>query len=313
MISDDTRWLNSDIGIIDLCFQDTPRVIAAYVARTNDGVALIEVGPATTVNRLIEGLAELDVDPDSVRHLLVTHIHLDHVGAAGLLMERWPDADLYVHKIGAPHAIDPTNLIRSATRIYGDQMDTLWGEMRAIPAERVQAIAGGEVLAVGGRELRVLYTPGHASHHVAYHDIATNSVFIGDVAGVRIPPSSRSIPPTPPPDIDVPLWHESLSAIRSISPARLLLTHFGPVDTVDEQLEEIGRHLDDWVSNIETLVASGADRDALVNWLESRVNAQLSASDDGNVGEAFALATPYGMAVDGLLRYLRKRDERQRS
>ncbi|HUG15318.1 MAG TPA: MBL fold metallo-hydrolase [Thermomicrobiales bacterium] len=306
----DTRWLSGDIGIIDLNFQGMPRVIAAYVARTDDGAALIEVGPASTIEALIEGLAALGVEPDAVRHLLVTHIHLDHVGAAGLLMDRWPHANLSVHEAGAPHAVDPTSLVRSATRIYGDEMDTLWGEIRAIPAERVRPVADGDELNIGGRKMRVLYTPGHASHHVAYHDVASNWVFAGDVAGVRIPPSRMAIPPTPPPDVDVPLWHDSLSTLRAIQPDRLLLTHFGPVDDVDGQLSDVGRHLDDWVANIAALLASGADRDTLIAWLESRVRAQLSAAGDVASEDAFALATPYGMAIDGLVRYLRKRDER---
>lgn len=310
MALDTTRWLSDDIALIDLHFQGIPRVIASYVVRTADGIALVEVGPASTIEALIRGLVSLDIDPDSVRHLLVTHIHLDHVGAAGLLMDRWPRAILYVHEIGAPHAINPANLIRSATRIYGNQMDVLWGEMRPIPAERVRAVSGDDTLVVGGREIDVLYTPGHASHHVAYHDTSSDWMFAGDVAGIRIPPTRYVIPPTPPPDIDVPAWHESVGLIRTIAPSRLLLTHFGPVDDVDEQLEGVDRQLDDWVSNIETLVASGADRDSIVEWLENRVSAQLRSTGDSDVAEELALATPYGMAVDGLLRYLRKRHER---
>jgi glyoxylase-like metal-dependent hydrolase (beta-lactamase superfamily II) len=311
MAADRARWLNSDIGIIDLCFQGIPRVIAAYVMRLEDGIALVEVGPATTIDALIEGLIALDVDPDTVRHVLVTHMHLDHMGAAGLLLDRWPGADLYVHAVGAPHAVNPANLVRSATRIYGDEMDVLWGEIRPIPEERVRALQGGEVLDIGGREIRAHYTPGHASHHVAYHDVATDWMFTGDVAGIRIPPSRHVIPPTPPPDIDVPLWHNSVSAIRSVSPKSLLLTHFGQVDEVEEQLSGVERTLNEWVSNVETLVASGADRDAIIAWLESRVQAQLAASGDVGHDAAYALATPYGMAVDGLLRYIRKRDERR--
>lgn len=307
MAESDTQWLNDAIGIIDLGFQGVDRVIAAYVVRTNDGLAIVEVGPASTIDGLLAGLSQLGVGDSVVRHLLVTHIHLDHMGAAGILMERWPEARLYVHEIGAPHAVNPANLIRSATRIYGDEMDTLWGVMRPIPEDRVVAISGGETLSIGGRQIGVLYSPGHASHHVAYHDLQTNWMFTGDVAGIRIPPSRLGYPPTPPPDIDVPLWHASLDLIRGIRPERLLLTHFGPVDDVEVQLSDIDRHLDDWVSNVETLVASGADRDTIVAWLESRTRAQMDAAGDTGNEEAFALATPYGMAVDGLLRYTRKR------
>ena len=206
-----TRWLEDGIGLIDLHFQNRPALIAAYVLPADDGLALIEVGPGSTLESLFDGLRKLDLDPNKpalsgsrrVRHLLVTHIHLDHAGAAGSLLERLPDARLYVHQRGARHMIDPSRLLASAAQIYGGLMGPFWGEFLPCPAERVTAVSDGDRLEIGGQTLDVLYTPGHAWHHVAYHETERNIVFAGDVAGVRIPPSPLVWPPTPPPDIDI--------------------------------------------------------------------------------------------------------------
>jgi glyoxylase-like metal-dependent hydrolase (beta-lactamase superfamily II) len=305
----EARWLSPNTGIIDLHFQGVPRVIAAYVLPTDDGVALVEVGPSTTLPRLRAGLEVLGHALHDVRHVLVTHIHLDHAGAAGLVLQAAPDARMYVHEIGAPHVIDPTNLVRSATRIYGDEMETLWGDIVPVSEERVTTVSDGDVLDLGGRELRVVYTPGHASHHVALYDRANDALFTGDVAGIRIPPATNAFPPTPPPDIDIPRWHASIDAIRQMAPQRLWLTHFGEVSEVEAHLSAIDAHLDDWLRNVERLVGEGAEREEIIDWLAGHVRTQMDATGSVELEPAFALATPYGMAVDGLLRYLRKRDE----
>lgn len=190
MIGAETRWLTHDTAIIDLQFQGVTKVIAAYLLETSDGLALVETGPSSTIAALEAGVEALGREIADIRHLLVTHVHLDHAGAAGLLLRRNPQARLYVHEVGAPHAVDPTHLVRSATRIYGDQMGPLWGEIVPVPAGRVIAVSDGETIEVGDRSLSVLYTPGHASHHAAFHDLTHNFVFTGDVAGIRIPPSS---------------------------------------------------------------------------------------------------------------------------
>jgi glyoxylase-like metal-dependent hydrolase (beta-lactamase superfamily II) len=306
---DETRWLTADTGIVDLHFQGVPRVIASYALPTTDGLALIEVGPSTTIERLKAGIAALGHDPSDVRHILVTHIHLDHSGAAGVLIRDWPQARLYVHEVGAPHLIDPGNLVRSATRIYGDAMDTLWGEVAPVPPAHVTILTDGDVIEIGGRSLKAVYTPGHASHHVAYHDMANDVVFTGDVAGIRIPPATDAFPPTPPPDIDIPRWHRSIDIIRGLAPDRLLLTHFGPVDAPTAHLARIDYHLDDWLQHVERLDEQGMPRDDIVSWLAHYVRSQMSEAGDASLEPALELATPYGMAVDGLLRYLRKRSE----
>ncbi len=305
----ETRWLTNDTAIIDLQFQGVQKVVAAYLLETDDGLALIETGPSSTLAALEAGVKALGRELADIRYLLVTHVHLDHAGAAGLLMQRNADARLYVHEIGAPHSIDPTNLVRSATRIYGDQMERLWGEVVPVPADRVIAVADGETVAVGGRTLTVLYTPGHASHHVAFHDPLHNVAFTGDVAGIRIPPSPDTLPPTPPPDIDIALWHQSIRRLRDLAPERMLLTHFGVVNDVQVHLDRLDRRLDEWVALVESFVTDGIERDTMVDRLIAHVAAQMESDGTTSVSQQTALATPYGMAVDGLLRYLRKRDE----
>lgn len=180
------RWLDDGIGLIDLNFQRRPALIAIYVLPTEDGLALIEVGPGSTLNNLLDGLRDLGLDPDDVRHLLVTHIHLDHAGAAGSLLERLPEAHLYAHERGARHMIDPSRLLASAGQVYGALMEPLWGEFLPCPEERVVVIGDGDRLEIGGLTLDVHYTPGHASHHVAYHEPERNIVFAGEIGRTHV-------------------------------------------------------------------------------------------------------------------------------
>ncbi len=208
--------------LIDVMHLGRDRVIGAYEL---DGV-VVDPGPASSV-------AALDgVEP---RALLLTHIHLDHAGAAGVLARRHPALRVYVHERGAPHLVDPSRLLASAERLYGDRMEVLWGEVAPVPAENVVPLAGGETV----EGFRVEYTPGHASHHVAYLHEASGVAFVGDVAGVRVPPSELTVAPTPPPDIDVEAWLASVDAVEAWAPARLGLTHFGYVDDVAAGLERV--------------------------------------------------------------------------
>jgi glyoxylase-like metal-dependent hydrolase (beta-lactamase superfamily II) len=217
--------------LIDVMHLGRDRVIGAYEV---DGV-VVDPGPASSV-------AALDgIEP---RALLLTHIHLDHAGATGVLVRRFPDLRVYVHERGAPHLVDPSKLIASAARLYGDRMEVLWGEVAPVPEENIVALSGGETV----EGFRVAYTPGHASHHVSYLHEASGDAYVGDVAGVRVPPSELTIAPTPPPDIDVELWLGSIDTVESWFPSTLLLTHFGPIeDTVaglDRAREALRRQLE---------------------------------------------------------------------
>jgi glyoxylase-like metal-dependent hydrolase (beta-lactamase superfamily II) len=207
-----------------------PHVIGCWEV---DG-ALVDPGPESSLPTVLEALGE-----ERPRALLLTHIHLDHAAATGALVRRWPDLEVYVHERGAPHLIDPSKLLASAERLYGDQMQRLWGEIVPVPEANVRVLRGGETV-LG---MRVAYTPGHASHHVCYLHEDSGTAFSGDVAAVRIPPSSLVVPPTPPPDIDVEAWEESIGIVEGWNPTRLALTHFGAVDDPAEHLARVRERL----------------------------------------------------------------------
>ena len=250
---------------------------------------LVDPGPESSIQTVLDALGD-----ERPRALLLTHIHLDHAGASGTLVERWPDLEVWVHEVGAPHLIDPSKLLSSAARLYGEDMERLWGEVRPVPEANVRMLRGGE--AVGAFE--VAYTPGHASHHVSYLHAESGTAFVGDVAGVRIPPSHYTVAPTPPPDIDVPAWHASIETLRAWAPRRLALTHFGPFEDVSEQLDAVSRWLDTWAG-----LAAELDEDAFV----ARMRGELEGQADSQTARAFLQAIPPQQAYLGLERYWRKR------
>ena len=216
--------------VIDVKHLGRPHVIGCWEV---DG-ALVDPGPQSSMDTLLEAIG--DGQP---RALLLTHIHLDHAAATGALVRRWPELEVYVHERGAPHLIDPSKLLASAERLYGDRMEYLWGEIVPVPEANVKPLAGGEDV-LG---MRVAYTPGHASHHVCYFHEDSGVAFVGDVAAVRIPPSNLIVPPTPPPDIDIETWLESIALVESWRPERLALTHFGAVENPIEHLELVRHRL----------------------------------------------------------------------
>jgi glyoxylase-like metal-dependent hydrolase (beta-lactamase superfamily II) len=232
--------------------------------------------------------------------VLLTHIHLDHAGASGALVERFPGLEVYVHERGAPHMADPERLLASAARLYGDDMDRLWGRVLPVPESCLRVLRGGERV----HGLEVAYAPGHASHHVVYRDPEAGVVYAGDVAGVRIPPSGLILPPTPPPDIDLERWLESLALVRSWQPKALALTHFGLLED-----EEVEPHLDVLQRELELLAADGGKdgREAFLDAMGRRVG---MGSEDEDVREAYVLAAPPEQLWLGLERYWRKRAER---
>jgi glyoxylase-like metal-dependent hydrolase (beta-lactamase superfamily II) len=252
------------------------------------GEVLIDPGPALALEHV---LAQLDgFEP---RALLLTHIHFDHAGGAGTLAARFPQAEVYVHERGAPHLADPARLWASAAQLYGEQnMLSLWGEFVPVPPERLRILRGGETLALGAERFEVLYTPGHAKHHVTY--LHGDTAFAGDVAGVRIDSGTPTLPPTPPPDIDLEAWHRSIELIRARRPARLALTHFGAYDDAGSQLDELERRLDRWARS-----ARAQDREAWVADVKRDVRASVSADQLGS----FLAAMPLEQSYAGLRRY----------
>jgi glyoxylase-like metal-dependent hydrolase (beta-lactamase superfamily II) len=276
---------------IDVLHQGMERVICCWEV---DGF-LVDPGPESAVGTLLERLGE-DFEP---RGILATHIHFDHAGASGRLIERWPDLPLYVHERGAPHMIDPERLVNSARRLYGDDFDRLWGEVVPVPEANVRVLRGGETV----EGFRVEYAPGHASHHVAYLHEDSGWAFVGDVAGVRIEPGDFVVGPTPPPDIDLEAWDASIDLLRGWNPTALGLTHFGKVDKdVEDHLGALREQLRRQAEMARSMVAVD-----FVNALEAQV--RDAVGDD--LAPAYAEATPPEQAFQGLERYWRKRAERE--
>jgi glyoxylase-like metal-dependent hydrolase (beta-lactamase superfamily II) len=277
----------ADMRLIDVMHLGRPQVIGAWLV----GDVVIDPGPTSCLDTLVAGLRG-----ERPRALLLTHIHLDHAGASGSLVERWPDLEVYVHERGARHMISPERLMDSARQLYGEDMDRLWGEMVPVPERNVRVIQGGERLFGGSFE--VAYTPGHASHHVSFlHD---GTAFVGDVGGARIAGARLTIPPTPPPDIDLEKWHESIELIRAWKPRRLVMTHFGVGEDVDAQLTELSARLDDWADR-----ARSAGLDEFV----SGVREEIAEHVDSDTAAAYEQAAPPEQLYAGLERYLRKRAE----
>jgi glyoxylase-like metal-dependent hydrolase (beta-lactamase superfamily II) len=218
------------VRVIDVEHLGRPHVIGCWQV---DG-ALVDPGPESSLATLLDALGE-----ERPRAILLTHIHLDHAAATGALVRRWPDLEVYVHERGAPHLVDPSRLLASAERLYGDAMEVLWGEIVPVPEENVTALAGGEEV----RGMRVAYTPGHASHHVSYLHEESGTAFVGDVAAVRIPGANLVVPPLPPPDIDIETWEESIGIVEGWRPQRLALTHFGQVDEPESHLATVRERL----------------------------------------------------------------------
>ncbi len=263
------------------------RVICAFEV---DGL-IVDPGPASCLDTLIDRLG-----PVEPRALLLTHIHLDHAGASGVLCRRYPNLKVYVHERGAPHLVDPSKLVASATRLYGDAMDELWGEMAPVPGERITALAGGEIV----EGFRVAYTPGHASHHVCYLHEDSGDAYVGDMAGVRIPPNTDTVAPTPPPDIDIEAWLDSLHTLASWNPQSLALTHFGQVTDVAEQLHRIRYALSE--------AADSARLDGEERFI-ARLEDKLAAATDPATVETYEQAAPPDQLYAGLERYWRKKAE----
>jgi glyoxylase-like metal-dependent hydrolase (beta-lactamase superfamily II) len=238
--------LAAGIDYIDLDFLGHPEIIATAVLQSTAGVALIDPGPTTTLAGLRAQLEAKGIRLSDVRHLLLTHIHLDHAGCVGALLHDCPDAVLLVHERGAPHMIDPSRLMASAARLYGSDMERLWGEMLPVPAARVRVLRGGETVAVAGRSLDVAYTPGHAVHHVSFFDPSSGIAFVGDVAGIRRGKGHYILPPTPPPDIDLEAWQGSGERILQWNPDTLFLTHFGPFHGARPHFQELFERLALW-------------------------------------------------------------------
>jgi glyoxylase-like metal-dependent hydrolase (beta-lactamase superfamily II) len=269
---------------IDVLHLGNPLVICCFQM---DGV-IVDPGPESSHRTLVEAL---DEPPERI---LLTHIHLDHAGATGALVRRWPEVEVWVHERGAPHLVDPSKLVNSATRLYGDDMQRLWGEIVPVPEGNLRVLSGGEDI----DGWLVEYTPGHASHHVSYLHQRSGTAFVGDVGGVRID-GGPLIPPTPPPDIDIELWHQSLEVIAAWQPERLAITHFGASDKPLEHVADMHQTLDRWAA-----LARETDGESYARAMID----EMERAPDATATQAFLQAMPPDTLWPGLHRYWAKQN-----
>ena len=273
---------------LDLHFLGLERAVGVYLVESDDGPMLFDCGPSTTLPRLEECLRELDLELTDIRHLLLSHIHLDHAGAAGGIVRRHPELTVWVSPIGAPHLVDPSRLEGSARRLYGDAFDSMWGDLLPVPEANVRLAAGD----AAGWE--AFPSPGHAAHHVCY--FRDGVLLAGDACGVRIQPQRYVLPVSPPPDIDVEAWHATVAEIGRRAPECLALIHFGVESNAADHLRRLGEELDCWAG----WVRDGLDQDAFV------AKAHEIVGDDADLYDQVA---PFWQSWQGLRRYWDKRAE----
>jgi glyoxylase-like metal-dependent hydrolase (beta-lactamase superfamily II) len=297
--------LAAGLSYFDLHFQGIPWVIATVVFQGDAGVALVDPGPSSALPTLRATLEGGGIKMADVTDLLLTHIHLDHAGATGTLVRENPKLRVYVHEKGAPHMADPGKLVASASRLYGEAMDRLWGEILPVPAANMVSLGGGERLRVGGREMDVAYTPGHASHHVSYFSADTGIAFIGDTGGIRLHTDGYTLPATPPPDIDLESWRDSFGRIRGWNPSTVFLTHFGPYQSA--HLTAFAESLERTASLAKRLLDNeGSDEDHECQFVDEIRRWMRQEMGDSDV-QTYDVAARLDLSWRGLARYWRKR------
>jgi len=293
------------IHTIDLNFQGLPKAIASFLVPTEEGPVLIETGPHSTLPYLREGVSRLGYDLSEIKNVLISHIHLDHAGAAWYLASQ--GAKVFVHSMGYRHLKDPERLMASAERIYGDKMDQLWGSMEAISSEQLMEVVDDQPIEIGDRVFKPWYTPGHAIHHLAWQ--MGETLFTGDVAGVKIG-NGPVMPPCPPPDINIENWIQSIDLIREMKLKKLFLTHFGVIDNISAHLDELQERLLAWSQWIKPYWEAQTPASVVTAPFQQFVASELRQSGLSDVDIAiYEAANPSWMSVYGLLRYWEKRGQ----
>ena len=299
----------NDISTIDMNWVGRPRSIAAALLESGGHRAVIDPGPESTYATLREGLATRGLSVAQLDAVLLTHIHLDHAGASGSLVRDNPRIAVYVHQLGAQHMIDPSKLLASAARLWPDTLHQLFGETLAVPKENLRILEGGERLTLGTRKLEVAYTPGHASHHVSYFDVAEGVAFVGDTTGIRINNAPYILPATPPPDISLEIWEDSFATILGRRPLRLFLTHFGYADNPAEHIAEFRQRLHRWAELADECLRSAASEAEAKEGFVARARAEMQSLLGLEEAEHHAFTAGLDLSFLGLARYLRKRAE----
>ncbi len=291
------------IHILDLGFQGYSHAIAAFLIETQDGPVLIETGPYSTFSNLEREVSGCGFRMEDINNVLLSHIHLDHAGASWALAEK--GANIYLHPFGAPHMENPARLMESARMIYKEEMDRLWGEMKNIPPGQLNITEDREEVKIGEHTFRSLHTPGHARHHIAW--LMGDIIFTGDIAGVKID-RGPVVPPCPPPDINLEDWNNSIDLILKEKPGKLYLTHFGPVESIDEHLSGLREILNDWACWIKDKWESGMSPEEITPLFMKYTASQLADKGVDQKGiERYEAANPSWMSVAGLIRYWKKK------
>ena len=291
------------VHTLDLNFLGTQQAIAAFLVESKEGLILVETGPNSCFKTLKKGIEEKGFSVEDIQHVFITHIHMDHAGSAWVFAEH--GAQIYVHPIGYPHLLDPSRLMSSAHRIYGDQLEFLWGNMKAIPAEQLHSIEDEQVIKIGDLSFKAWYTPGHAPHHIAWQ--LEGHLFAGDVAGVRIN-NGMVMAPCPPPDIDFEAWMESIATIRKIDPTIIYITHFGPIDAIKEHLDGLEFILKDWSEWMRPYFEQQVDKKEIIPKFEAYVKQQLidyGIDEEGLL--RYERSNPAALSVHGIMRYWKKK------
>lgn len=304
-----TERLGSGLDYFDLNFLGEPGIIATGLLTGPGGVALIDPGPSTTIDALTAALTARGASLADVRAILLTHIHLDHAGVTGTLAERCPSAMVYVHEAGAPHLVDPSKLLVSAGRLYGADMERLWGEVRAVPADRVITV-GDTRLTILGHTIEVARTPGHASHHVCYFLPDAGMAFVGDTAGLCRRSGRLVVPATPPPDVDLEAWRASTQRILAWHPDTLFLTHFGPQPSPRVHFGDFWTRMDAWSSRIQGQLQQPGDDASRAETFGREVRDELARATSPAEAQAYEHAGRFDFSWSGLARYWRKRQNR---
>ncbi len=302
-----TIYLMRSITTLDDNWMGRPRSIATALLESDGHRAIIDPGPGSTLETLRQRLQAHGLAVGDLDAILLTHIHLDHAGATGSLVRENPRLPVYVHKNGAPHMADPTKLLASAQRLWPNDLQRLFGETLPVPTENLRILEGGETLALGTRKVAVVYTPGHASHHVSYFDNEEGVAFVGDTTGVRIEGHPYVMPATPPPDIDLDIWDTSFAAILERKPARLFLTHFGFSEHPSEHIMLFREQLHKWAALTEKIIRSASSDSAAMDAFMSATYAEIAQYLPADEVEHYAFSAGLNLSFLGLARYLRKR------
>ena len=295
------------ITTLDNLWTGRPHTIASALLESDGHRSIVDPGPGSTLETFQQNLQAHGIGVGDLNAILLTHIHLDHAGATGALVRENPRLAVHVHKNGAPHVIDPSKLLASAQRLWPNDLQQLFGETLPVPAENLRILEGGETLTLGSRKLEVVYTPGHASHHVSYFDQAEGIAFVGDTAGVRIEGIPYAMPATPPPDINLEIWDNSFAAILERKPSRLFLTHYGYSANPSEHILLFRERLHRWAAMAAEALRNAASDSVATDSFMSATFAEISQHLPAGEAEHYAFSAGLNLSFLGLARYLRKR------